>query len=143
MPNWTQNWLTIKKDVAAKYLVDGKFDFNKVIPMPEIYTKKNADAPYGPHYSGSNADECVIIYMTGEFARELSELDEEAMHLTLRSIKGGFLDDLLKAVDWAKRHFVRSMGVASSAANIRNRGLATFSCPFANRTPAALRNVPR
>lgn len=62
MPNWTTNYLTIDKAVAEKYLTNGSFDFNKLVPMPLIYSDKTTS--HGPQYRGSDDDETVIIYLT-------------------------------------------------------------------------------
>lgn len=96
MPDWTENYLRISKNVAPKYLTEGRFDFNKVIPMPDVYTAKNADAPYGPQHSGMHDDETVIIYLTDEFSHEL---DATAEQLAISSVKDW---DLAKTIERAK-----------------------------------------
>ena len=99
MPNWTANTLVINRNAAAKYIVDGKFDFNKVIPMPDIYTEENAYAPYGPSRHGSSTDESVIIYLTDRFTHEL---DDETMKLAIVSVDEWSRYNMLELIIRAK-----------------------------------------
>lgn len=101
MPNWTENYLRMHKSVAPKYLTEGRFDFNKIIPMPEIYTEENADAPYGPYCAGSNTGESVIIYLTGGFT---CGLDDETLRLAVTSVRGMWgWDSMPELVDRAEK----------------------------------------
>ena len=44
MPNWVKNNVRFGTDKVLKECLDkdGNFDFNKVIPMPEVLKDKNA-----------------------------------------------------------------------------------------------------
>ena len=54
MPNWTYNEVTFEKpETLMKYVTDGNFDFNKVIPMPKELENT---------ISGGIINECIDLY---------------------------------------------------------------------------------
>lgn len=124
MPNWTENTLVINRNAAAKYIVGGKFDFNKLIPMPDIYTEENAYAPYGPSRSGSSTDESVIIYLTDRFTREL---DDETMKLATASVDKWFRDDMPELISRAKKLYASCKSVSEKKTLVESGRLRVYA----------------
>lgn len=124
MPNWTTNTLVINRNAAAKYIADGKFDFNKIIPMPDIYTTENVAAPYGPSHSGSSTDETVIIYLTDGFAHEL---DDETMKLAIVSVDEWSRYNMLELVIRAKALYASCKSSSERKALVESGRLRVYA----------------
>lgn len=64
MPNWTHNVINANPEVIKHYLNDeGKFDFNKAIPMPESL---NIEA-------GSTTDDAIAVFVTEKLTIPVKE----------------------------------------------------------------------
>lgn len=81
MPNWCYNKMRIAKknfeEFKQKYIVDGKFDFNKVIEMP----KDLHDT-----ISGGKIDECIGCYLFTTMSKAKAFEEYKKMHLHLYGI---------------------------------------------------------
>lgn len=77
MPNWTFNEIVFPdKDTFNKYVVNGNFDFNNIIPMPKELKRT---------ISGGRIDECIDLYNLSNMKLDEFKKKHKSYSITINS----------------------------------------------------------